>query len=253
MNNSPVFYKGISKPYSAVDEERVVLSVNGLLQWPSDFNVNEWIMDSGAFARIVRHVPHMPDREYAALVRRWSKCGFLQAAVCQEYPCVPETMQASGMTIAQHQALTTRAYLDLRELVPDVYVMPVLQGWVPVDFGEHLRELSPHLDEGAWVAIGSVFKRQGKPQVIATVLDIIEEQRPDLRLHGVGVRLTALREGHIARRLHSVDSLPWALGGRLFHPAHKGKELVKPTLGPSQLPMLGLFGGDLELETTIRR
>ena len=49
---------------------------------------------------------------------------------------------------------------------------------------------------------------------IRRVLDAIHEIRPDLRLHGFGVKTIALRQAAVVRHLHSVDSMAWSLAVR---------------------------------------
>jgi hypothetical protein len=65
-----------------------------------------------------------------------------------------------------------------------------------------------------WVGVGSVCKRNGTPEQIEAVLDAIHNVRPDLRLHGFGVKLTSLRSGLIRSRLYSADSMAWSFAAR---------------------------------------
>lgn len=47
-----------------------------------------------------------------------------------------------------------------------------------------------------------------------TVLDAILRLRPDLRLHGFGVKTTALANGAIRAALYSADSMAWSYNAR---------------------------------------
>ena len=216
--DKPIFYTGIHHPAMAHGLERVMLSLNVLEHRQRDFEAGRWILDSGAFTRTGRGAGHLPVAEYAGHVRRWAGCGDLEAAVCQDYMCEPFVLEATGLTVWQHQELTTRNYLALRDLAPDTHIMPVLQGWDPEDYARHTRAMSPHLEEGAWTGVGSVCQRQGRPAAISAVLTAILRERPDLRLHGFGVKKTALQRADISERLHSADSMAWSYAGRYQDP-----------------------------------
>jgi hypothetical protein len=193
--------------------ERAMVSVNRLEHRISDFPANRWVLDSGAFSRVFGGRGHMPELEYAQRIERWAACGTLEAAVSQDYMCEPIVLARTGLSTEEHQARTTRSYLRLRELT-GVYVMPVLQGYEPEEYVRHLRELSPELPEGAWTGVGSLCKRQGSPARISAVLTAILRERPDLKLHGFGVKTTSLRRRDLWERFHSVDSMAWSAGAR---------------------------------------
>ena len=69
------FYTGLHMPNHAKYFERCFISINRLESRKSDFEVNDWILDSGAFTRIVTGAGHMPIEDYATHIDRWSKCG----------------------------------------------------------------------------------------------------------------------------------------------------------------------------------
>src|SRR5215217_2374606 len=60
--------------------------------------------------------------------------------------------------------------------------------------------------------VGSVCKRNGKPDAIEAVLRAIKTERPDLRLHGFGLKLTALSNQCVRKNLESSDSMAWSFG-----------------------------------------
>ena len=210
----PIIYTGVHTLTLARSLPTVMVSANRLLNRRSDFAVNRWLMDSGAFTRISSGAGHMEAAEYAALIERWSTCGHLEAAVSQDYMCEPYILDITGSSVDDHQRWTTERYLQLRALVTGVYVMPVLQGYWPLEYAAHLAELSPYIQEEAWVGVGSVCRRNGRPDAISAVLSAILDVRPDLRLHGFGVKATALARGDIRNRLYSVDSMAWSYAGR---------------------------------------
>jgi hypothetical protein len=92
--------------------------------------------------------------------------------------------------------------------------MPVLQGYAPADYVEHCRQYGNRLATGAYVGVGSICKRNANPPAIAAVLKAILEERPDLRLHGFGVKTTALANVEVRDRLESADSIAWSFAAR---------------------------------------
>lgn len=82
---------------------------------------------------------------------------------------------------------------------------------------EHIRQYGARLAEGAWVGVGSVCKRQGDVSAIEEVLIAIHDERPDLRLHGFGVKTTALKSSIVNEHLYTADSMAWSAAAR-FHP-----------------------------------
>lgn len=209
------FYVGLHIPAHAGRFARCMVSVNRLLRRRSDFPVRTWIMDSGAFTAITQHGDHqLSVEEYAALIQRWSECGHLLAAVSQDYMCEPFALERTGLTIEGHQRLTVERYAALRRRVQSTWVMAVLQGWTPEDYARHVRMYGRLLPQTAWVGVGSICKRNTDVGGVAAVLDAIHDVRPDLRLHGFGLKVTALADARIRDRLHSADSMAWSWSAR---------------------------------------
>lgn len=177
--------------------------------------VGDWIMDSGAFTEIKNHgrYRHGVD-EYAAEIRRWKDNGNLLAAVSQDYMCEKDMLARTGLTIEDHQRLTIERYDALVAEGTGVYILPVLQGYAPEDYVRHLDAYGDRLAHGAWVGVGSVCKRNGDPAAIEAVLGEIYYHRPDLRLHGFGLKSTALKSPFVRAMLHTADSMAWSYAAR---------------------------------------
>lgn len=209
------FFVGLHQPSDCRRFERAFVSVNRLRYRKSDFRVRDWILDSGAFSELVRLGAYRDGvGHYAAQIHRWQRCGRLLAAVSQDYMCEPVMLAKTGLSILAHQQLTTERYRALRALVRGTYVMPVLQGYAPQDYVRHLRAYGRLLPRGAWVGVGSVCKRNADVEAIRAVLSAILRARADLRLHGFGLKTTALREHAIRTLLHSADSMAWSFHAR---------------------------------------
>lgn len=210
------FFIGLHQPSDAQHFDAAFVSVNRLRNRKGPFKVGDWIMDSGAFTEISQHGHWRTGVEdYAAQIKRWSTNGNLLAAVAQDYMCEPFIIAKTGMSITRHQQLTVERYLALRACdTGGVYVMPVLQGFEPADYVAHIRMYGDALPFGAWVGVGSVCKRNGDARAIEAVLLAIRHERPDLRLHGFGLKTTALGSGLVRSLLHTADSMAWSFAAR---------------------------------------
>lgn len=239
------FFVGLHQPSDAQHFDAAFVSVNRLRarKWP--FQVGDWILDSGAFTEISQHGHwRTPVEDYAIQIKRWSKNGNLLAAVAQDYMCEPFIVAKTGMSVTQHQQLTVERYLALRACdTGGVYVMPVLQGFEPADYVAHIRMYGDAIPLGAWVGVGSVCKRNGDPRAIEAVLLAIHAERPELLLHGFGLKTTALRSGLVRELLWSADSMAWSFaarkGGRNQNDWREAKKFERVIeLMPFQRPLL---------------
>jgi len=209
-----IFYLGTHMVNHAKHFNTSFISVNVLRKRVSNFVVNDWILDSGAFSELSLYGHYrFPVSEYANQINRWKLCGNLITAVCQDYMCEPFMLEKTGLTIKEHQQLTIERYDELVNLT-DVTIMPVLQGYEPKDYINHLDMYGDRLTNGLRVGVGSVCKRNGNPNAIVAVLETIKKVRPDLRLHGFGLKTTALRNNYITSLLDSADSMAWSYAAR---------------------------------------
>lgn len=211
-----IFFTGLHQPSDAHRFERSFISVNRLWDRKADFTAHDWIMDSGAFTEISRRGGYTRSVEdYAARIRRWSRCGNLLAAVSQDWMCEPWIIERTGLSVKEHQGRTIARYMELAQCdTGGVAIMPVLQGYEPIDYARHLDYYRDLLEWGSWVGVGSVCKRNGDPRAIIDVLSMIKKRRPDLRLHGFGLKTTTLKSSLIQDLLYSADSMAWSYSAR---------------------------------------
>lgn len=209
------FFVGLHRPSHAKNFDRACISIGVLRKRKGPFQVKDWIMDSQAFMTILKYggYPHPPE-EYAGQIIRWKDNGNLLAAVSQDYMCEPDMLKITGLTVADHQRLTIERYDALLAADTGVYIMPVLQGYTPCEYVDHIRQYGERLTPGMWVGVGSVCKRNGSPKRVLDVLIAIRTARPDLRLHGFGLKTTALANGTIRELLESADSMAWSYAAR---------------------------------------
>lgn len=209
------FFVGLHHPNHAAHFDRCMVSVRRIAERRSDIPASEWIMDSGAFTEVARHGGYRDGVDaYARQIERWAACGELVAAVAQDYMCEPFVLAVTGLGLGEHQRLTVERYDALTALRPNAYVMPVIQGYLPEQYAAHVRDYGERLTPGMWVGVGSVCKRNGSPDKIAAALGAIKAARPDLRLHGFGVKLTALNDPRVRAVLWSADSMAWSFAAR---------------------------------------
>lgn len=209
------FYVGLHQPSDARHFARCMISVNRLRRRVGDFAVGEWMLDSAAFTELFTHgrYRHSP-AEYAAHIRRWRSCGQLVSASAQDYMCEPFILECTGLTVADHQRLTIERYDALLAEDTGVYILPVVQGFAPREYVDHLRQYGARLHPGAWVGVGSVCKRNSDVGAIEDVLMTIHAERPDLKWHGFGLKTTALQSPIVRDLLHSADSMAWSFAAR---------------------------------------
>lgn len=209
-----LFYLGTHVLSYCKHFEYVFISIKVLRGRRSDFEVNNWIMDSGAFSDIVLKGGFSKSpREYAQEINRWSKCGKLELAVSQDYMCEPFALKKTGLTIAEHQRLTIERYDELIKYT-QIPIMPVLQGYEPIDYLRHIERYGNRLKAGMRVGVGSVCKRNRTIREIVDVIELIKKKVPDIKLHGFGLKITALKNMYLHSLLYSSDSSAWSYRAR---------------------------------------
>lgn len=218
------FFVGLHQPANAEHFGRCCISINRLRGRRKPVNCGEVLIDSGAFTELHRHggYRHGVD-QYAAELHRLHVVGVVKiaAAVAQDYMCEPFMLAKTGLTTSDHQRLTIERFdalvLELERLFGGrcpFAVMPVLQGYAPADYVRHVTMYGDRLEGGMWVGVGSICKRNGAPDQIMTVLEGIHRARPDLRLHGFGVKLTSIAHPGIRDLLTTADSMAWSFAAR---------------------------------------
>jgi hypothetical protein len=246
------FFTGLHQPSDARHFDAAFISVNRLRPRKAPLAAGDWIMDSGAFTEVSTHGTYRTSSaDYAAEIRRWATngSGRLLAAVAQDYMCEPWIIAKTGLSVAAHQTLTIARYDQLlHQDVAGVYILPVLQGFAPEDYVAHLCQYGTRLAPGAWVGVGSVCKRNGDPRAVAAVLHAIHRARPDLLLHGFGLKTTALADPMVRALLHTADSMAWSFharkNGRNANDYREAQRWTAAIETRPQQQLLDLFSGD---------
>lgn len=209
------FFTGIHQPSDADNFEDAFISINRLRERRSDFRVNQWILDNGAFSQVAKYGEFKESvSDYARQIRRWKYCGNLLAAIAQDYMCSPFVLHRTGLTKNEHQKLTIKNYDALVHENTGVYIMPVLQGYDPEDYVNHINMYGDRLEDNMWVGVGSVAVRSHDTDAMEDILLSIKAVRPDLKLHGFGLKTTALENYVIRHCVYSADSMAWSFQAR---------------------------------------
>lgn len=169
-----------------------------------------WVLDSGGYSELSMHGAwQTTPKAYVAEVQRYVRdVGQLCWAAVQDWMCEPWILRKTGMDILEHQTRSVVSYLELRLRAPDIAWCPVLQGW---EVDEYLRHAEMYeragvaLRELPVVGIGSVCRRQGTRGAVDLLVQL---SGAGLRLHGFGLKTTALRA--LAPFLASSDSMAWS-------------------------------------------
>jgi hypothetical protein len=119
-----------------------------------------WALDSGGFTELQQFGRWtVGPAGYAARVRRYrDEIGELTWAAPQDWMCEPIvisggragrlTFAGTGLTVAEHQRRTVASLAQLRALAPDVWWLPVLQGYTAAEY--LLRTKQDQVGAGLW-------------------------------------------------------------------------------------------------------
>jgi len=213
------FFIGLHQPSDAQHFDKCFVSISRLGRRVGGFGADKWILDSAAFSQVAFYGRFlMNELVYARHIARWSVVGALLAAVSQDFMCEEEVLKKTGRTVIEHQTMSIQRYKKifayLKALKCSTYLMPVLQGYEPQEYVDHLKQWGSLILEGDWVGVGSVCKRNANWKSVYEVLDRIKQVRPDLRLHGFGLKVNCLAEPKIVELLASSDSQAWSRAAR---------------------------------------
>lgn len=212
-----------------------LISANCLSRWTSRRGWREWTgwdqrplgnaqrlasldLDSGGFVAMRRYggIPWTVDR-YMELATAFP----FRRIASLDYCCEPE-IACNRSEILDRIARTVRANHDCAQRAADLglgdRLMPVLQGRVPTDYERCADQLAHHMVAGRIVGVGSLCRREiaGPEGLVAVVAHLDRVLPPGVRLHGFGVKGTALPylKG-LEHRIASIDSQAYGIAARI--------------------------------------
>ncbi|MBW4591140.1 hypothetical protein G7B40_042195 [Aetokthonos hydrillicola Thurmond2011] len=222
-----LFFVG-SKPWTAAHLPcPSMISINSLHDYANINIPGCCLIDSGAFTTVSKYggYPQGSISKYVSQILKLNSHKVL-GFVSQDYMCESFILSKTGLTLAEHQRYTIYRYKAIRKLVPsEIYIMPVLQGYEPEDYLSHLIQYGDLINPGMWVGVGSVCKRNRNPLSVLPILKKLNQARPDLKLHGFGLKLQAIQNPEVRSLLFSSDSFAWS-----FDSFHKNKNNDCPKL-----------------------
>jgi hypothetical protein len=121
-------------------------------------------------------------------------------------------LKLTGLTVADHQKLTTENFLNLLQIDPGLPIIPVLQGWTLDDYKRHVELYDRYgvdLQGEALVGLGSVCRRQATDEICELIESLAAMGIP---LHGFGVKTGGMAK--YGRYLSSADSMAWSFSAR---------------------------------------
>jgi hypothetical protein len=168
------------------------------------------VYDSGGYNELVKHGGwSITPRQYLAEVRRFiDQIGTPDWVAPMDWICVPEALESTGLTVADHQRLTLNNYLTLRLMDDSIPWLAPIQGHLESDFHRHADayeragvELTvPAVRAG----VGGLATRQHTIKA-ALILDGLA--RRGVRPHAFGFKVTGLLA--CASTVASSDSMAW--------------------------------------------
>lgn len=260
------FYPGLQRPGDGEALTRYVIARHNASPTSLTMPADDWILDSGGYLLVANRggYPAGP-KEYVRLAERFAaaseeKGGRMAGAIAEDYNCTNEVCEVVDAECeGEHLDLSVQRYRAHLEANPAVEIWPVLHGWAPSHYLWHLEMYGDLIGKGATVAIGSLKiptwcsltdgphldeKRPRNAAWLGALAHAIKKERPDLKLHalGVGKRHLTTKAGRVARRfLASADSSAWSLRAR-----YAGRSPTDPAEAEAyRLAVDRLPGGDL--------
>lgn len=168
----------------------------------------DWIMDSGGFSELSLHGRYtITEDKYIETIKRLNP----SYSFCQDWMVEPQIIEKTGLSIQIHQLKTVESYLSLKNKVDNM--LPVLQGQSIEDYFNHIDMYKlAGISTNQLFGLGSVCRRQKSKEII-WIITAIKQQYPEMKLHGFGVKTTALKNGLVSELLDSADSMAWCFSG----------------------------------------
>jgi hypothetical protein len=173
-----------------------------------------WACDSGGFTELSMYGRwRSTEHAYIGALRRYAtEIGQLAWCAPMDHMTEDVVLSRTGGTVRSHQQRTVANYLRLRDMAPELPIIPVLQGQSISDYQRCADSYERHgLDLTALplVGVGSVCRRQHTVEV-EQILRALAAR--GYRLHAFGAKVLGL--GRFADAIASSDSAAWSFRGR---------------------------------------
>ncbi|MBT1185398.1 hypothetical protein HET69_15640 [Streptomyces sp. CJ_13] len=212
----PTFWLGVHRPHWLKESQVPMFVSNRQLARIKTLPRagSPWALDSGGFTEITsfgewRTTP----QQYVQQIRRYrDEVGLLSWASQQDLMCEDDALRMTGLSIDQHQDLTVANFLTLRELAPELPIIPVVQGWLRPHYERCVEKFAAagvDLTKEPLVGVGSICRR---PSTFTASWILEDLHAMGLKLHAFGYKKSGLDISW--RHVVSADSMAWSKGGR---------------------------------------
>ncbi len=187
---------------------------------------HEWALDSGGFTELSLYGRWRSDAHtYVAAVRRYAgDIGKLAWAAPQDWMVESGVRARTGLSVRTHLQRTVRNYLQLRDLAPELPIIPVIQGDEITDYHRCADLYERHGVDLAGlplVGVGSVCRRSHTSEVERIARSL---HARGLSTHCFGVKTLGL--ARYGEAVASSDSAAWSFSGRYLPgctPSHRSE------------------------------
>lgn len=180
--------------------------------------IGPWSCDSSAYSQLALHGRwKFGVRRYVEDVRRYrDQVGNLQWASIRDWMCEAHVLAKTGLSVLEHQTRTVASYDELLDLAPEIWWVPVLQGFTRDEYmrcADMYQSAGHELKDLPMVGLGSVCRRQDTD----LAEDIIRElTAAGIKVHGFGFKTLGL--GRVKDVVASADSMAWSLNAKNHPP-----------------------------------
>ena len=177
---------------------------------PPKYPYQNLFIDSGGFySSMVTGRYTKSDKEYLQFIEKIMPEYF----ALRDYPCEPELLRKHGLTVKQNIQRTVDNHIILLDILPKYCInsepIPVIQGWKKEDYLDCIDAFNEQGLISNYMAIGSVCRRTAVRNIHDVIIAVRDNIPSWIKLHGFGVKLTALKDIAIWKALYSVDSGVW--------------------------------------------
>ncbi len=170
---------------------------------------NLFIDSGGFYSSMVSGGYTKTDDEYLQFVEKIMREYF----ALRDYPCEPQLLKKHNLTVKQNINRTVDNHLSLLDILPKYCInsepVPVIQGWKKEDYLSCIDAFNEQGLMNNYMAIGSVCRRTALDNIREIVISVRDNVPSWVKLHGFGLKLTALKDLAIWKALYSTDSGAW--------------------------------------------
>lgn len=178
--------------------------------------LDRWVLDSGGFTELNDYGKWTVEpKAYVLEVERYiSEIKNIEWCATQDWMCEDFVLKKTKKSVLEHQLLTIRSFLDLKNINDKIPWLPVIQGYTREEYLTCIdlyQKAGIDLTQEKCVGLGSICRRQ----ITTEAADIISEiSDMGIKLHGFGLKSTALKDIRVRSKIASSDSLAWSFEAR---------------------------------------